>query len=411
MSHLRNRYLETILRKTLSFSSIVGIIGHRQVGKTTLLEEVCASYETLDSKITRQEVEKDPEKFLAKKTRRAPLGIDECQIEPEIFPALKEHVRKNKKPGQFLLSGSIRFTSRKAIQESLTGRIISFELLPFTVSELESKPLPQWGPKALKYGDLSHLYNDLKGSLSLHSAHLTRYSKLIDTYFVQGGLPGICFIRDRKLRDLKIDAQLETLLDRDLRFLQKTSLSYTTIRSLCSVLAKRQGQPLDYTFLQGQTGISTPTIKKLLYALEGIFLIRLIPIEGGRKGHSVFFEDQAEAHRLGGDSHSERDRVTHFLFQQFRAQFEYQLGGRSEAFQYRTRGGAIVPVCFRNSDGVLGIIPLESPDETARSLASANSFLKSYDRSKILMLYRGHYGKEAHISQPRILIAPIAAVI
>ena len=49
MPHLRKRHLEAILRKALGFSAIVGIIGHRQVGKTTLLEGLCASYETLDS--------------------------------------------------------------------------------------------------------------------------------------------------------------------------------------------------------------------------------------------------------------------------------------------------------------------------------------------------------------------------
>ncbi len=62
------------------------------------------------------------------KNKATPLVIDECQLAPELFPALKEHVRQDQKPGQFLLTGSVRFSSRRAIRESLAGRIVAWEL-------------------------------------------------------------------------------------------------------------------------------------------------------------------------------------------------------------------------------------------------------------------------------------------
>jgi AAA domain len=68
--------------------------------------------------------------------------IDEAQLFPALFPALKAHVRINKRKGQFLLSGSVRFTSKADIRESLTGRIVSLELLPFTISGAAGVPLP-----------------------------------------------------------------------------------------------------------------------------------------------------------------------------------------------------------------------------------------------------------------------------
>jgi predicted AAA+ superfamily ATPase len=406
MAHIRPRYLESIIQKALGFSPIVGVLGHRQVGKTTLLERISTRYESLDSAKTLSVANEDPEKFISSpQTSRpaGPTGIDECQLAPALFPALKEHVRKIKIPGQFLLSGSIRFTSRKAIQESLTGRIVNLQLLPFTTSELESEPLPNIGVKALQYADLS----SLPGQLNLHSNHLIQRKKWMETYLVQGGLPGVCFIRDSKLRNLQIDSQLETLLDRDLRFVQKTNLSFGLIRSLVTTLAKSQGEPLDYTALQKESGISTPTIKKLLYAFEAIFLIRLIPIEGGKKGLVLFFEDQAEAHRLIGSEQKKIDRMIHFAFQHLRAQFEYRLGEHTTIFQYRTRGGAILPLCFKNNEGTLGIIILESADDASRAIAPANSFLKTYMNSKVLLL---HPGKEVKVLQPRILLAPLVAV-
>jgi uncharacterized protein len=402
MAHVRPRYLETIIQKALGFSPIVGVLGHRQVGKTTLLERLSKHYESLDSAKTLALANEDPEKFISSQRPR-PLGIDECQLVPTLFPALKEHVRKNKTPGQFLLSGSIRFTSRKAIQESLTGRIVNLQLLPFTTSELESQALSDVGVKALQYADLT----SLPGQLDLRATHLEQRRKWMENYFVQGGLPGVCFIRDPKLRDLQIDSQLETLLDRDLRLVQKTNLSFGSIRSLITTLAKSQGESLDYTALQKETGISTPTIKKLLYAFEAIFLIRLVPIEGGKKGTTLYFEDQAEAHRLIGSRQKKIDQMIHFAFQHLRAQFEYRLGQHTSIFQYRTRGGAILPLCFKNNEGTLGVIILESSDDASRAIPAANSFLKTYLNSKVLLL---HPDQEVRVLQPRILLAPLVAV-
>ena len=64
-----------------------------------------------------------------------PFGINEAQLCSPLFPALKQWVRTNKAKEQFILSGSVRFTSKADIRESLTGRIISLELLPFTIAE------------------------------------------------------------------------------------------------------------------------------------------------------------------------------------------------------------------------------------------------------------------------------------
>ena len=105
-----------------------------------MLEKLGSSYSTLDRENTLLELEADTELFIQNRPR--PFAIDEAQLAPRLFPALKEQVRIQKGMGQFLLSGSVRFTSRKAIRESLTGRISFVELLPFTRSEADGDPLP-----------------------------------------------------------------------------------------------------------------------------------------------------------------------------------------------------------------------------------------------------------------------------
>ncbi len=135
MLHLRRRHAHVLYKKLLGFSPLIGIFGHRQVGKTTFLEQVCESYRSFDDISELKSASLDPEKFL-QRLGKTPAGIDESQMCAELFPALKEFVRKHKRPGQIILSGSVRFYSRKAIRESLTGRIVNIDMLPLVLTEL-----------------------------------------------------------------------------------------------------------------------------------------------------------------------------------------------------------------------------------------------------------------------------------
>lgn len=403
MPHFRQRHIQETIKKVARFSPLVGVLGHRQVGKTTLLEKICKEYFTLDAPEELKLAKIDPVTYIKERSDTR-VAIDECQQAPELFPAFKEHVRKYKTPGQFFLSGSVRFTSRKAIRESLTGRIVNLDLLPFTLTELMERPLSEHCKTALENSSLESLLD----KLTLSAKEFKTRTNLMETYFSNGGLPGVCFIRNPKLRELRIDEQLRTLLDRDLRMIQKTTLLYQDIKNVCQKLARSQGTPIEFTSLQRQTGISQPTLKKLLYSLEAIFLIRTLPIEGGRKGHVIYFEDQAEAHWLSTGSFSQLQKLSHFCFTQIRAQFEYRLGERAEMFQYRTRGGAFVPLAYRSASGILGVIPVESAQQASSVLSSANSFLKSYINSKILIL---HPDKDSFLLQPRVLVAPVIAMV
>ncbi|MCM2276591.1 MAG: AAA family ATPase [Oligoflexia bacterium] len=118
------------------------------MGKTTLAQQQGDRYFTFDLKANQNLALADSSGFL-EANKSHPLILDECQLVPDLFPAIKEQVRLTQAPGQFLLTGSVRFSSRKAIRESLTGRIISFELLPMDLSEAEGRPLPDAIPRLL----------------------------------------------------------------------------------------------------------------------------------------------------------------------------------------------------------------------------------------------------------------------
>jgi predicted AAA+ superfamily ATPase len=400
MPHHRVRQIESLLKKALGLSPIVGILGHRQVGKTTLLEKLGSDYASLDDEEVLSKLQtQGPKNFLASMKGR-PFSLDEAQLEPRLFPSLKEWVRTHKAPGQFLLSGSVRFTSRKAIQESLTGRILSLELFPLTVSELAGRPLPNVIATLLSTSP-----ETLPSGMSLPKEISAGRLKRIHQYIEHGGLPGICFIREPALRTLKIDEQLRTILDRDLRLILKTNLPLSELFALLRALAKSQGQKVEWSELASQCRISVPTIKKLIEAFEALFLVRRVPIKGGKSGFSLFFEDIAEAAFLRGSSYSLEEDLAHFLFCHFRAEFEYRAGGRSLTFIYKTRGGAFVPLAYETPRGILGIIPCTQPTQNEKELKSAlknylpsaYSFLRSFPGSRVIL---------AHRSSTTVVLAP-----
>lgn len=375
MPHIRTRHLKLLVEKTLTYSPIVGIFGHRQVGKTTLAETLAGQYLTMDSPEMLSLATADPTAFFATKTGAPPLVIDECQLAAPLFPALKEWVRTHKTPGQFLLTGSVRFSSRKAIRESLTGRLIAWELLPMDWSEQYEAPLPNSLEKILSAKSVAI---DLKPNPTFS---VKSYQRYLET----GGLPGVFGLRDPAIRAQRFETQINTLLERDLRLVIQTPLPFRTLRSLFVALGETVGTPMEITSIARKTRISLPTLRKLIAAFEALFLIRLVPTEGDFSKPILYFEDIGELHHLH-PHHSQHTLFKSFLFQNLRAQFHYRPDRRSELFSFQTRAGHSVPLCFRMGAKVVGIIPVLDEKEIPNAHWSAEKFLEKYPQSKAILV-------------------------
>jgi uncharacterized protein len=382
------------------------LTGPSSGGEDHLLEQKAKAYHVLDKKSEQEAAHGDPEAYLRKRAGHW-VALDECQSVPALFPELKEWVRTHQSPGQFILSGSVRFTSREAIKESLTGRIVNLELFPFLWKELRNQPLSRFLLDLLDVGELE------KWSMSRSFGNWpsTKVNQSIREHWQRGGLPGVCFIRDAKQRAMKIEEQLLTILDRDARLVKKLALSVSDIRAVLEAVARSQGLPLQVSSIQKSTGVSTPSIKKLLYIFEAVFLIRPVRIQGSTMGIAYFFEDQAEVNHLAGQKAAELELLTHFLFTQLRAQFAYRVGETYSLFQYRTRGGAYIPLCYQTQKGVVGVLPVigKVEDELARSAGSIRSFLSAYANSKVLVVHLE--SEKLRALSPRVLSAPVATVI
>jgi hypothetical protein len=382
-------------------SPIVGVLGHRQVGKTTLLENSCDYYVTFDDETTLDKALADPKAFIAS-YKRTSTAIDECQLVEKIFPALKERVRIDRRPGQFILSGSVRFTSKALIRESLTGRLLTLDLLPMTLSELDGGNLPDWLPRFLEMRRVNEA--DLQ---RLSEREFVRRMKLIEQYQNCGGLPGICFIRDARFRADKIQSQLETILSRDVHQIHATTLSIPELLRFIRELAKNDGEPVNHQALRRATGITPSTQKKLLYALEGVFILRHLPIEGARPGSAILFEDQAEVLTLGKGGLNSDQQWSGFIYRNLREQILYRSGLAAELFQFRTRSGVTVPFAVRTAQGVLGVIPLRG-SVTRKALGAAQSFQRKYMESRVLIVTDQN---ETRVIDDRTILIPAAQIL
>jgi predicted AAA+ superfamily ATPase len=384
MAHLRRRYIQDLIESARKLSPLVGILGHRQVGKTTVAEVVSRGYVTLDDRPSLDLALDNPKEFIAN-NKSYLQAIDECQFAPPLFPALKEHVRKNKQPGQYLLTGSVRFTSRMAIKESLTGRIVNFELLPLTISEMAHQPLPQTLIPFFAKNSIDRIIQIVDSKKN----KINQSSKEYKYYFEHGGLPGVCFINNKKMRELRIKEQLATILERDIRQVYPTTLPNVQIFEFLQFIAKHQGRKFNHSEAKKITGITTATQKKLLYALESVFLIRALKIQGSYSGYIYYLEDQAESMQLSQRSLSNFEYFEQMIYRNLRAQLFYNLGLAFNEFCYQTRGGARIPYAIECDGYNLAILAIENETPNRSEKAAAASFLKTYNNSRVLFLHEG----------------------
>src|SRR3989338_2800402 len=135
--HLRKRHIQNILSKYIKIFPVLGIIGPRQVGKTTFLREewkvkLGAQYVTLDKFESVRRAKREPENFLLSESDdlKKKLIVDEVQKVPVLFDSIKSIIDERRRMGAFTVSGSVEFSDKAGIRESLAGRIGTCHLYP-----------------------------------------------------------------------------------------------------------------------------------------------------------------------------------------------------------------------------------------------------------------------------------------
>lgn len=133
------RDVEPRLRRSARTRPVVVLTGARQAGKTSTLRRLFPRYGfvSLDLPTEAEQAEKEPATFLHR--HPAPCIIDEVQYAPALFRHLKVVVDAQRgRNGQFLLTGSQKFTLMNGVSESLAGRADIVELETLSLAEIRA---------------------------------------------------------------------------------------------------------------------------------------------------------------------------------------------------------------------------------------------------------------------------------
>ena len=131
------RLVDPWISEILSSAPAVMITGARASGKTTTALRHAASVVRLDNERESLPFRADPDAAL--RDRPEPVLLDEWQACPEVLGAVKRAVDAERRPGRFILTGSVRSDSDPALWPG-TGRLIRVAMHPLTVREQHSRP-------------------------------------------------------------------------------------------------------------------------------------------------------------------------------------------------------------------------------------------------------------------------------
>lgn len=251
------------------------IVGPRQVGKSSLLQHISADYiaVSLDSLQMRTLANQNPEIFLNSFENKK-LLIDEAQLAPELFYALKQKTDELKRKGirkgtVFRLTGSNQILLDRAVKEGLTGRASFFQLNTCSISELWS---------SVQMPTLSYLYRG--GWPELYQDLAKDPRKYLDDYI---------------LSYVEKDVILSAGIQKSKQF-----------QKFLALLAGRTGQLFNANELSKEAGVSHTTIEDWASLLEKMKFIYLLPpyfTNSSKrliKTPKVFFLDTGLACRLQG---------------------------------------------------------------------------------------------------------------
>jgi len=172
-----SRAVEPRLLRSAKTRPVIVLTGARQTGKTSTFLRLFPKYSfvSLDLPTEAEQAEKDPRSFLAR--HPPPVIIDEVQYAPGLFRHLKAEVDAHRtRNGQFLLTGSQKFTLMKNVSESLAGRADIVELETLSFAEIRAA-LPQTGVEtAIVRGGFPELYANLDIDLvAFYNSYLATY--------------------------------------------------------------------------------------------------------------------------------------------------------------------------------------------------------------------------------------------
>ncbi|MGH8226315.1 MAG: ATP-binding protein [Steroidobacteraceae bacterium] len=354
MAHLRNRHLLARLKAAGRFWPVVGVLGLRQIGKSTLLGNLLgvSHHVTLDDQDALEDARLSAKNFLSK--LRTPVAIDEAQKAPALFDAIKLDVDRRRQPGKYYLTGSSRFSARLGIRESLTGRIGLHYLYPMTLAEAHQAEFSA-GHAAPLHG----------------SEPRFPQSKALEQ-LACGGLPTPLFTRGDAERHAYFTSWLETTVVRDAaraygdRY--DPDATWSILRQMARLLSEGEAPTLKH-FKQ-----NSRMLRRYLQALEDVFLLQKLTPHEASVARDVWFPTDTgiASHLMEGTLGEGRSlslgRI--FVLKEIRAAAEYS-GKRAPPVFFKSARGSPVDFVWSGTPIKVSVSPKSRVAYDERALQTA----------------------------------------
>ena len=422
MKKYRKRIADEILKRKLEGKGAVLIEGPKWCGKTTTAEQIAASVlymddpEKKDQNIAMSEL--NPKRLLQGATPRL---IDEWQLAPKLWDAIRFEVDHRGELGQFVLTGSAVPVDTKEITHSGTGRFTWLTMRPMSLYESGDSS----GEVSLK--DLFDGKTDADGSSNLG---IDRLAFLV----CRGGWPQAVDMRDEIALEQAMD-YYDAVVRSDINRADNVQKNPERVRRLMRSYARNQGCQVPNTvFAQdissnNEIGISEETVASYLNALRKIFVIEDMPAWNPnlrsktaiRSSDTRYYVDPSIAAAtlgIGPDDLINDLKTFGFLFETLCVRdlrvFADALGG--EVYHYRDKDGQECDAVIHLRNGKYGLIEIKLGGDTlieegARSLKALEAKIDTdkMNAPSFLMVLTG-IGDYAYRRKDGVFVVPIGCL-
>jgi hypothetical protein len=379
--------------KALGAMPVVVVTGLRQSGKTTLVRDLLPgkgrAYRSFDDFGILAQAKENPESLFAD----APVTFDEAQRVPEIFLSIKRSVDSVRRNGSFLLTGSTNILLLKSVADSLAGRAVYLELMPFCPAEFVSDAVMPERIDRLFEPDLSP--QEWPG-LTPHWQH----------WLLKGGFYSSMTAASSEDRDFWFTGYVQAYLERDLRHISQID-QLPDFQKVMRFAALRTGRLLNQSEIARDAAIPQPTCHRYLNLLEAGYQISRLPVYAANrtksltKAKKLFWNDCGLAAWLAGlrspgDLARRPDIGIWFeqaLFQTFHS-WTAMDPLRRKAYYWRDAHGHEVDLVIEKDDRIVAIEIKSSstvaPADAKNLHVFAGSLGKGQDRlARSIVLYGG----------------------
>ncbi len=347
------REIKVNIHNSLKMKEITIIIGARQVGKTTILQEIISKLKNV--LYLNLDIEADNHHFISQQqllnklklefgNKRAYIVIDEIQQKEEAGRFLKGLYDMNL-PYKFIVTGSGSLQLKEKIGEALTGRKFQIEMSSVNFDEFVNHRT-----KYKYQGRLKDYYAIEESKTKL----------LLNEYLRFGGYPAVITADTVSSKIEVMNEIFSSYITRDISYLLRVKHP-DKFTKLIQLLAIQSGGIINYSQLSSDVGISLETLKTYMWYAEQTFIISIIKPyftnakKEITKSPCVYFNDIGMCNY--SRSYFKIENQDGMIFQNFiylKLKKKYQIG-LSKINYWRTKDKAEVDFIIHTEDGVLPI--------------------------------------------------------